>query len=71
MVKGGEDQERQPVPGAVGLLRLWCQHGRVGRGEEGSVCCLWKDESHPRLQIMQASPGHTSTLRGPTNLTTV
>ena len=47
------------------------QHGRVGRGEEGSLCCLWKDESHPRLQIMQASPGHTSTLRGPTNLTTV
>ena len=27
------------------------QDGRVGRGEEGSLCGLWKDESHPGLQI--------------------
>lgn len=42
------------------------QDGRAGRGEEGSLCGLRKGESHPRLQIIQASPGHTSVLTGPT-----
>lgn len=59
---------RQHVPGAVGTQGLWYPGwgggGRMGRG--GQLVQFMKDESHPRLQIIQASPGHTSVLRGPT-----